>query len=236
MLPKDRSTTTSSKSATNKPPAASGPDTPIQFVKGVGPRLGAIFQSRDISTVKDLLHFFPRAYEDRSKMLGVSELQEGVKASVAVKVVSARQIPLRTGKRILEVRATDESSPISFKWFHAPRGMEARFQVGAQFIATGMVKIYQGRPEMVHPEITWGVSSDVTSDTESHNVGRVVPVYVEIEGVPSRTFRKILWEALAKFAGTLSEDLPERYLRAYSLPHLAQAVTTIHFPPESGDI
>ncbi|MGZ3709919.1 MAG: hypothetical protein ACXVBC_13450, partial [Bdellovibrionota bacterium] len=75
MLPKDRSTTTSSKSATNKPPAASGPDTPIQFVKGVGPRLGAIFQSRDISTVKDLLHFFPRAYEDRSKMLGVSELQ-----------------------------------------------------------------------------------------------------------------------------------------------------------------
>src|SRR5947209_5743138 len=57
-------------------PAATGTETPIQFVKGVGPLLGAIFNSRDIFTVKDLLSFFPRAYEDRTRLLTVSELVE----------------------------------------------------------------------------------------------------------------------------------------------------------------
>src|SRR4051794_6228828 len=78
MLPRDRSITTSLKSTTNSP-SLNGSQTPIQFVKGVGPKLGSVFQSREIETVKDLLYFFPRDYEDRSKIYHVSSLVEGVK-------------------------------------------------------------------------------------------------------------------------------------------------------------
>ncbi len=225
MPPKDKSVTTSSKSATS--------DTPVQFVKGVGPRLGAVFANRGINTVKDLLTFFPRAYEDRTKLLKISEVvqraSEGAKVTVAVQVASIKKIPTRNyGKSILEVRCEDPSGSISLKWFHAPRGMEARFTPGAQVIATGAVKVFMGRPEMVHPEITWGMSEV--------NVGRVVPVYTELEGVPSRTFRKILWEAIQKYRDTLTEDLPERFRKLHQLPALGQAISAIHFPEDEKDI
>ncbi|MCM2322161.1 MAG: ATP-dependent DNA helicase RecG [Oligoflexia bacterium] len=227
MPPEVKSATTSSQSRTSKSVSAAF-DTDIQYVKGVGPGLGALLKSRGLTTVRDLLYFFPRAYEDRTRILRVAEVKEGEPASVAVTVRSCRQIPLRrTGKRILEVRAGDESGTLSLKWFHAPRGMEARFTVGAQIMVTGTAKRYLGQLEIIHPEISWGVSSS------TEHVGRVVPIYTELEGISSRVLRKILWEALEKYATSLTEDLPEVFRSRHSLPRLADAVQTIHFPPDT---
>ncbi len=242
MLPKGKSGTTSLKSSTSKRPAADKPvatgvETPVQFVKGVGPRLGAILASRGISTVKDLLTFFPRAYEDRSKLSRVSELQEGIQTTVAVQVIGSRQIPIRgRGKSMLEVRTSDETGSLSLKWFHAPRGMESRFTPGSHIIVTGTPKVYMGKSEIVHPEISFGRAAapeDALDSAPSYNVGRVVPVYTELEGVPSRTFRKILWEALEKYSHLLSEDLPDGTLVEHRLPKLCDAVRFIHFPEET---
>ena len=254
MLPKAKSVTKLSRSPTSKPSAKpaskkdaparpdSPADTPIQFVKGVGPRMGVIFESRGISTVKELLHFFPRAYEDRTRMLRISELKEGENATVAVQVQSQRKIPAR-GRTILEVRCTDGEGSLLLKWFHAPRGMESRFQPGTQLIVTGMIKQFMGRAEIIHPEITWGLSATAApagitpganaADT-TPDVGRVVPIYTEIEGVSSRVLRKILWEALQKYSFALSEDLPENLLVKHSLPKLAKAIRDIHFPEQEG--
>jgi ATP-dependent DNA helicase RecG len=154
----------------------------------------------------------------------------------------------RSGKSILDVRCTDGSGSISLKWFNVPRGMEKRFQPGVQFVATGKVKLYLNRPEIVHPEITWGVSGAAgpltagpkgTSapaaapgpEEQGPDVGRVVPIYTEIEGIPSRMLRKILWEACEKYSSLLSEDLPEIYINQHQLPRLGAAVRAIHFPP-----
>ena len=236
MLQKARSVTTSSRSAIAKPEKADDPAlTPIQFVKGVGPRLGAVFASRGIETVKDVLHFFPRAYEDRSKLTTVAELsqlEDGTSATVAIRVLSMRKIPTRTGKSILDVRCTDDTGTMSLKWFHAPKGMEHRFQPGTQLIATGAVKVYMGKPDMMHPELTWGVGGTVASgdETGSADYGRVVPIYTEIEGVSSRVLRKILFEALQKYSFTLTEDMPDELLKKHGLPKLAQAIREIHFP------
>lgn len=234
MLPKARSTTTSSKSPTSDSAAgvtAPRPENPaetaIQFVKGVGPRLGALFKSRGIATVKDILHFFPRAYEDRTKILTVSELREGDSSTVAVTVQSSRKIPTRMGRSMLDVRVSDATGSMNLKWFHAPRGMDQRFTQGTQIMVTGTVKMFMGRPEIVHPEITWGLS------TSTENVGRVVPVYTELEGISSRVLRKILWEALERFSFALTEDLPESLLKQHGLPRLAEAVRAIHFPSDS---
>lgn len=246
-LPKAKFATTSSQSATSKKTSAprasnsskaavgEGILTPVKFIKGVGPRLGYIFNSRGVSTVKDLLFFFPRAYEDRSKLLLIKDLKEGETATVSVSVISMRKIPVRKfggNRSILEVRVGDPSGSMSLKWFHAPRGMEQRFQTGAQIIITGAVKAFMNRFEMVHPEITWGVGSDPDSSTEQVdvNVGRVVPIYTEIEGVTSRIFRKVLWEGLQKYSALFFEDLPEKYRAKHQLPKLETAVSNIHFP------
>jgi ATP-dependent DNA helicase RecG len=232
MPPKDRSITTLSKSTTNSP-SVSGSETPIQFVKGVGPRLGSVFNSREIDTVKDLLHFFPRTYEDRSQLCQVSGLVEGAKSTLSVRIISKRQIPIqRMGKSMLEVRCADDTGELVLKWFHPPRGMEKRFTSGMSIIVTGKVKIYMGRPEIIHPEITWGVAGDTAQLDPHPNVGRIVPVYTELEGIPSRTFRKVLWEALDKFADTLKEDLPAFLLERRKLPQLSSAIKTLHFPSD----
>jgi ATP-dependent DNA helicase RecG len=250
MPQKARSGTTSSKSATSELRAAAAPsrpdhpqDTALQFVKGVGPKLGAIFGSRGFHTVRDLLFFFPRAYEDRSKLLRISELTEGTLATVAVHVTGVRQIPVRGrfGKSMLEVRCSDESgAPLALKWFHAPRGIEQRFKPGVQLIVCGTIKRYMGRPEIVHPEINWNVSAPTAApageegESASADYGRIVPIYTEIEGISSRVLRKVLWEALEKYAPALSEDLPPKYLERHGLPRLAPAVRSIHFPPAAG--
>jgi RecG-like helicase len=96
MLQKAKSATTSSKSSTSKSSAkavssstsadGTGADTPIQFVKGVGPKLGFLLKSRGLATVRDLFHFFPRAYEDRTKLKKVSQVLEGENATLTVKL------------------------------------------------------------------------------------------------------------------------------------------------------
>lgn len=239
MLQKAKSDTTLSKFPTNRgnrePKAPSSLDrreTPIQFIKGVGPRLGAIFQSRGIHTAKDLLYFFPRAYEDRTRISKVSELQERLSSTVAVRVLSSRSIPIKKlGRSMFEVRCADEmGDTLGLKWFHTPRGMEARFTPGAQIMVTGSVKFFMGKPEIVHPEITWGTTTALV------NVGRVVPIYTEIESVSSRVLRKILWEALQAHLHSLKEDLPEKFLRTHQLPKLSSAIRVIHFPEDTEQV
>jgi ATP-dependent DNA helicase RecG len=232
MPPKDRSATTSSPSSTSKrsPWGESAGDTPVQFVKGVGPRLGAVFNSRGIHTVKDLVTFFPRAYEDRTKIAKAANLVEGENATLSVEVTGSRKIPTRGGRSMLEVRTRDETGPLMLKWFHAPRGMESRFAPGSKIIVTGAIKFFMSRPEIIHPEVSFGLSASDAAEGASKDAGRVVPIYTEIEGVPSRTLRKILWEALEKYAPALTEDLPECLRQRHGLPRLGPAVRAIHFP------
>ena len=219
-----------------------GIDTPIQFVKGVGPKLGSVFKSRGIETVKDLLFFFPRTYEDRSKLFKIEELADGSKVTVAVTVLSQRQIPIRKfGRSMLEVRCTEAHSEsgavLTLKWFHAPRGLEKRLLPGVSLLVTGKVKIFQNRPEIVHPEMTWGVAdADISAQTGKKvgaHAGRVVPIYVEIEDVPTRTLRNVLWAAVEKFSEFISEDLPHYLLEKHNFPTASFAVRGLHFPPES---
>ncbi|MBC7387524.1 MAG: ATP-dependent DNA helicase RecG [Cryobacterium sp.] len=225
------------------PEFSSGSQTPVQFVKGVGPRLASIFQSRGIEIVRDLLYFFPRAYEDRTRVLRVTELQPGVKSTVSLRVLSSRKIPTRGyGKNLFEVRATDDTAVITLKWFYLPRGMDSKFIAGSQFLATGTPKEFRGMLEIIHPEISWGKTADLattptspTGEVDPLHSGRVVPIYTEIEGLASRLLRKILWDALSKYAPFLTEDIPARFVARHQLPRIAEAVLDIHFPKSASD-
>ncbi len=234
MLPKAKSVTTSLTSVTSNRarPASSPASTDIQYVKGVGPKLGALFKSRGISTVRDLLFFFPRTYEDRSKTLTIAELPAfldqseapSLKATIQAQIVSIRRIPIaRLGRSLIEARASDASGTLSLKWFRAPPGLESRLPQGKSFFFTGVLKRYQSRIEMIHPEIS---SLDQQGQT-----GRMVPVYTELEAIPTRLIRKMLWSAVQNYADLLEEDLPAWTLEKHRLPRLAQAIPEIHFPP-----
>jgi ATP-dependent DNA helicase RecG len=251
MHPKAKSGTTLSGSNTNKAGSeARGVDTDVQWVKGVGPRLASVFRSRGIATVRDLLTFFPRAYEDRTRLRTVTEAPADAPVSLALTISGSRKIPMRSrGTSMLEVRCTDsDGKPVFLKYFRAPKGIESRFQPGARVVATGKIKLYQGRPEIVHPELNWSPQAPgalpqktltpsapqtpgpIEPPLPDAHVGRVVPIYTEIEGVPTRMLRKILWEALEKYGSQLTEDVPPEILSRHGLPRASEAVRAIHFP------
>lgn len=210
----------------------------MQFIKGVGPKLGSVFVSRGIRTARDLLFFFPRTHEDRSKLLSVAEAlaslsaEPGLEAAarppsvtIALDVISSRRIPLRgRGRSMQEVRCSDATGSAVLKWFHFPKGMESRFAPGVRIIVTGSPKKVFQQLEFIHPEISFNGSPN-TAD-----YGRIVPVYVEIEGVPTRTLRRVLWNALEKFGSLLEDDIPQSLLARHGLPPLREAIQETHFP------
>ncbi|MEK7691273.1 MAG: hypothetical protein AAB425_09650 [Bdellovibrionota bacterium] len=278
MHPKAKSSTKSLKSDTSRKLAL---DTPVQYVKGVGPGLGHVFTSRGFATVGDLITFFPRDYEDRTKVSTVSDLATQASAplleggnpgstagkiTIPVKVLSKRVIPIRgRGTSILEAICADpKGDRVSLKWFHAPRGLEARLATGTAIVVTGKPKIYQGRPEFIHPEMNFAQASVesafsgiaarshpapvgtpvaqpplpaiASSGVADRDFGRMVPVYVEIEGIATRLLRKVLWESLEKFSAEIPDDLPPDLTRRHGLPDARTAIRGVHFPPETATL
>jgi ATP-dependent DNA helicase RecG len=200
-------------------------DTPVQFIKGVGPKLATVFKSRDIETLKDLLYFFPRKYEDRSQLSLIKDLTEGGTSSLKL---TARQHGFRPlgGRfsKLFEVKAQDKDGQwISLKWFRVFKGFEKKFEPGTEFIATGTLKFFGSGREMVHPEIQFDVEDDL-------HVGRIIPIYTEIDGIPTKTLRKILDTALQLGKNHLREELPRTALLKHNLPSLPIAIQQAHFP------
>ena len=215
---------------TYKPEHQNPLETPVQFLKGVGPRLASVFKSKDIVTIKDLLYFFPRKYEDRTQMSLIQNLTEGASATIELTAHQNFTRPLR-GKfsKLFEVKAYDSQKQwISLKWFRIFKGFEKKFEPGTKFTATGTVKLFGSLREMVHPEIQFdSAADDISADL---HVGRVVPIYSEIEGVPAKTLRKIISTALDNGASSLKEDLPLWALKNHNFPSLPKAISEVHFP------
>jgi ATP-dependent DNA helicase RecG len=206
-------------------------ETPVQYIKGVGPKLAAVFKSRDIETLRDLLYFFPRKFEDRSQLAALRETTDGTSTSVKLTARVSSFRPLR-GKfsKLFEVKAQDrEGQWITLKWFRVFKGFEKRFENGTEFIATGQIKVFGSGREMVHPEIQFDTEDDL-------HVGRIVPVYVEIDGIPTKKLRTILHSALEIGKTHLKEELPDYLLLKHDLPFLPEAIEQAHFPDRNHKI
>ncbi len=199
-------------------------DTAVKFLKGVGPRLGAVFQNHGIETLQDLNTFFPRAYEDRSAYKTVDQIQPGETATLKLTTSSVSLRPLRNGRKIFEVRAKDDKNQwISLKWFRTFPGFEKKFPPGSQFIASGATKGFQNQLEIIHPDIQFTVE-------DTAHAGRVIPIYREIEGISSKVIRNLITAALDFTAEQIPEDLPNAYLTKHQFPKKSQAVREVHFP------
>jgi ATP-dependent DNA helicase RecG len=155
-------------------------------------------------------------------------LTEGNTASLELTGHQAFMRPLRGRfSKLLEVKAFDQEKQwISLKWFRTYKGFESKFEPGIKIIATGAIKAFGSIREMVHPEIQFDLEDDL-------NVGRIVPVYTEIDGVPTKTLRRILDAALNFGVPALKEELPSFFLKRHRLPALPAAIREVHFPSEN---
>src|SRR2546427_8205773 len=219
-------------------------DTPVQYVKGIGPRLAEILASKDIHTVDDLLHYLPFRYEDRLNPRSINELRAGEMATVVAEVRTSGLFRTRR-MPIFQMTAGQGRTRLRCIWFNASY-LRDRFKPGQMVALYGKVEedLYGGELQLVQPqfEILGDSTDDGSSDgTEqkaaaSLEVGRIVPIY-ESAGqgrLTSRWFRRIIHAALENLSPELPDAIPAVVRRHLSLISPRDALWRVHWP-EAGE-
>lgn len=204
-------------------------DTDVQFVKGVGPKLGDLLRKRSIQRVQDLLEYFPRTYEDRRAIRQIQSLVPDQLVSLKAQILKIRSMPMgRSKRRIWEVLLGDPSGRISCKYFRVPyKGYFDRFQPFQEVRVVGKVTQYRGAIEFHHPDI-----HPIKEDEENQNA--LIPIYTEIEGLTSAKISRLIRSVLDQ---PIPENLPSWILEKYELMGLSEALHQIHDPPpDQGDL
>lgn len=207
---------------------------PVQYLKGVGPKIADLLGKKNISTIEDLLFFLPRRYEDRRAIKTIAKLQLGARETFIGTVLSA-EIRKYRRVRAFEIRAADESGMIKAVWFHgAYTYLKAVFTVGRRFIFTGDVKGSPLLKEMIHPD--YEPIDEDDADSGLLDFRRIVPVYSETEGLHQKKIRRIVRQALDSFGNHLVSPVPESICNRLGLPPVAEALERAHFPSHDENI
>ncbi|RPJ36525.1 MAG: ATP-dependent DNA helicase RecG, partial [Deltaproteobacteria bacterium] len=221
--------------------------TPIQYLKGVGPRLSEILKKKNLRTVEDALYFLPRAYEDRRFIKKISQLTVG-KHETAVGEVLSSDIVHHGRRRSFTVMMGDETGILTAKWFNFnPRFMKGRFRKGMRVILSGEIRMFQFQKEIHHPEIEVledpgekgkEPSPDSAPGEESLHFQRIVPIYSETEGLyqRQRLIRRIQKRVVDQFAAKAVSGLPAEICRRQGFIPLSEALRRVHFPDLQEDI
>lgn len=201
-------------------------DTPIQYLKGIGPQRAKILAKAGIYRIEDLLYYFPRRYEDRSHLLLISRLKENEEQTIQAQVLASGQRQSWKKRRfsILEVVVGDASGKISCVWFNQPY-LKNYFSVGTMLILHGRVERYGKRLQMNSPEF-----EILNDEKEKHNSYGIVPVYRLPEGMTQRYLRKIISICLDDYLPAVKDFLPYDIRARNKLLNLARSLRVIHFP------
>ncbi|MGH2405498.1 MAG: ATP-dependent DNA helicase RecG [bacterium] len=217
------------------PPAATGPgrqpiaDAPVQYVRGVGPARAALLGRLGIETIRDLLLHLPRRHEDRRHPTPLAHLREGVEHASIVRVERVHLVRTRRGAPLVRAGVADATGVAHALWFNQPY-LAQTLSRGQQISLYGRVQRAGRGLQFLSPEI-----EVLDADEEPWLIGRLVPIYPTTEGLPQRTLRGIIRDALDAHAAAMPDVLPEALGRRLRLPALAQALWAAHFPEAEGD-
>lgn len=203
-------------------------DTPLRYLKGVGPKKAKIFNKAGINTVEDFLYYFPRRYEDRTKFTPIAQLNEGSLQTIKAEVLASGQRQSWRKRRfnILELAVGDDTGRISCIWFNQPY-LRDYFQPGTILILYGRIERYGSRLQMAQPEF------EVVSgqgEEESLNIGRIIPIYSLLQGLTQRSIRRFIKEILEEYLSKTNDFLPFDIRSRNNLLNLSKSLNQIHFP------
>lgn len=206
--------------------------TPVQFVKGVGPRRARDLAAKNIHTVEDLLYTLPYRYEDRTRFCRVSDLRPGEKTSILVEVLTTGLTVTRKSRlKIFDLSARDKTGPIRCKWFHSEYLHQRRiFRRGQQVIFHGKFEpapYGAGSLQVINPEFE--ILDETVPIQGSIDMGRIVPVYEAARGLGTRTLRRLIHTVLSELSH-VPETLPLAILERHDLMDRRAALQESHFP------
>ncbi|HET9481479.1 MAG TPA: ATP-dependent DNA helicase RecG [Candidatus Polarisedimenticolia bacterium] len=210
-------------------------DTPLQYVKGVGPRKAEGLAERGYRHVEDLLFHLPFRYEDRSRFVPIDALRPGVRATISGRILSATlKRTRRRGLTLFEAVVDDGSAGLGLVWFNQPY-LRDILKAGREVILYGEAALsrYRGRVlQMENPQYEI-VSRD---GTEAIHTGRVVPIYQRLGDLSPRMLRAILHAICGGLPDTVPDPVPPALLSGGGMMARAEALRRVHFPPDGADL
>ncbi len=196
---------------------------PVTVLQGVGPRIAQNLSRLGLNTLRDMLFYFPRRYNDFSSLKPINRLVYGEEVTVIgmIKSVHVRQV--RSGKAsMVEVLLTDGSGTLRVSWFNQP-WIAKRLHEGMQISVAGKVDQYLGRLVMTNPEME-------PIEEQQLNTNRIVPVYPLTAEVNQHWLRKQMNQVITYWAPKVMDPLPEELRASAGVMELPEALLQIHFP------
>jgi ATP-dependent DNA helicase RecG len=211
-------------------------DTPLQYLKGVGPRRAADLQRVGLSTVEDLLDRFPVRYEDRGTFQTIAALRPGTSASIAGEILSCGIRPTRRPRfKIFEMLVRDHTGAVRAVFFNQPF-LKDVFHPHQRVILFGKLELTSHGMQLQNPqyEILKSEEDGETapeSEDETLHTGRIVPIYEKTGTLTTKLQRAIVHQALSGLPPSLVDPLPSEVRARHQLIDRRTALVDVHFPP-----
>jgi len=214
--------------------------TPVQYVKGIGPRTATILAEKGISTVEDLLYYLPFRYEDRANPKSIVELRPGEMATIIAEVRASHLYRTKSGMPIFELVVGQDMRSIVCTWFHG-QFLKDRFKPGQMLALYGKVEEGWGRAksrlQLMQPQIEiLGASEDEPEGLlegrleQSVEIGHIVPIYEATGKLNSRWFRNVMHRVLQELAPEIPDGIPAGVREQMQLISRRDAFQQVHFP------
>jgi len=207
-------------------------DSSIEYLKGIGPERAKFIRNvLGISTVEDLLTFYPLRYIDKSKIHKIGDLQEEPDAEIQLKgkITDIQEIGYGKGQKRMTAKFRDETGTLELVWFRYSKWMKEQIPLNREIFIFGKVNLFNGNFSMPHPEIEM--------DEKKALSGTLLPIYPGSEklakrGINNKFFQNTLSEIVRNLPSLIEENLPDSLMKNLKLIGRIPAFYNIHFPKD----
>jgi len=214
--------------ASGATPASPRRDTPLRYLRGVGPQRAEKLAGAGLATAGDLLYHLPLRYEDRRRVVAPGAVDSPGTWTVRGRLAELRLVRTRRrGFVIVRGRIVDDGGALAVTWFNQPYLLQ-RFADGDEVLLHGSVRPSEGIfHEMVNPTVAAGDAA----------TGRIVPIYPAVAGLGPAAIARLVEQAVATLASDPPpEQIPAALRRRYALPTLSAALEELHRPGRGADL
>ena len=191
--------------------------TPIDYLKGVGPSRAKLLRSElGVKTFQDLIYLFPRRYIDRTQFYSIgSLLQNSSEIQVIGQITGFREISQKRGKRLVAT-FQDSTGQIELVWFRGHKWIRENLKIRTTYVVFGKVNLFNGSYNMPHPEI------ELKSEFDKGLRTNIQPIYPSTEiltnrGISNKVICKLIEQIIIQIDGGFLESLSNEILNKYKL-------------------
>ena len=185
-------------------------------------------KSLGINTIYDLIYYFPRAYDDRTNIKKIGELKFNEYVVLKASVMSAVNLTVRSGKKIVKAMVSDGTGIMEILWFGMPY-IKKSLKIGEEYLFIGQTKksaVFQ----LINPEYKLFSGQQKVSENE------ILPIYSSNKNITQNNLRKLVEKFIANFLNYFEENIPDKLIKEYKIMERKSAIKNIHYPVSMKEI